>query len=53
MSVNELTTVAIPREVREKLGQLQETTARKAESEPLWYTVDRALTALEAEETDE
>ena len=53
MSVSRMTTVAVPRDVHEKIADLHELTARSAGSEPYWYTVDRALTALEAEETDE
>ena len=52
MSVNGMTTVAVPRDVHEKIADLHELTARSAGSEPYWYTVERALAALEAE-TDE
>jgi len=53
MSVNEMTTVAIPRDVHEKIADLHEITARKAGSEPYWYTVERALAALKSEETND
>jgi hypothetical protein len=41
------TTVLIPSQLRERLGRLHEQTARDSSTEPLWFTVDRALAALD------
>jgi predicted transcriptional regulator len=40
------TTVAIPMEVKSRLDQIHEETARDADSAPFWFTVDRAIEAL-------
>jgi hypothetical protein len=49
MSVNERTTIVIPRDVHARIEQLHELTAKDSGSEPYWFTIDRAIAALEAD----
>ncbi len=44
------TTVAIPIDVKHRLDQIHEETARDADSAPFWFTVDRAIEALADEQ---
>ena len=49
-TTNKGTTVYLPSESRERLGNLHKNTARHPDREPLYCTIDRALDALESEE---
>lgn len=48
-TTSEGTTVYLPPESRDRLGDLHNNTARHPNREPLYRTIDRALDALDSE----